>query len=115
VADVVDDVRLRVFPLIVPVVALVVIPCTVAAAQLIVIEFPVNEPVFVKAELMPMLVPECVPEMFMVLFAKIFVELEPPAALMAVAAVVPARFVNVMLLFEIVSATSDGVPDVNWK
>ena len=40
-------------------------------------------------------------------------ELGPPKLLIAVVLVVPARFVNVMLLFETVSLTSDGVPDVD--
>jgi hypothetical protein len=39
----------------------------------------------------------------------------PPPALIPVTAVVPVRPVIEMLLFETVSATSDGLPEVNWK
>lgn len=65
------------------------------------------------------MVPVWVPEMEIV-FAFIVLlftagELGPPRLLIPVAVEVPARLVNVILLFEIVSLTSDGVPEVDWK
>ena len=117
VGEVVDDVNDRVFPLKVIAVPVVVMPVTVAAAELAVMELFRINPVFVKEHVIPIVVPVCVPEILIVLPSMVLLltagEPGPPKLLIAVAEVVPARFVNVMLLFEIVSATSEGVPDVD--
>ena len=76
-------------------------------------------PVLVNEQVIPMVDPECVPEILIV-FVLIDLLLTagdpgPPRLLIAVAVVVPARLVNVMLLFETMSFTSEGVPEVDWK
>ena len=117
VGEVADEVKFKMFPLIVIDVPVVVIPCTVAAAEVTVIELVWMNPVLVNAQEIPTVVPLCVPEILMVLPLIVLLfkagELGPPKLLIAVAVVVPAKPVNVTILFEIVSATSEGAPDVD--
>ena len=64
-------------------------------------------------------VPVCVPVILMVLLQMLLFnttgEPGPPRELMAVTACVPVRPVKVMLFPEMVSATSEGVPEVSVK
>lgn len=97
----------------------VVSPVFDGAALLIVIALVLNIPAFVKFERIPIVVPVCVPDKLIVLLQILLLftpgEEGPPPDEMAVNEVVPDRFVNVMMLFETVSATSEGVLDVTVK
>lgn len=97
----------------------VVKPVTVEEAQLIVIELFLKIPVLVKDAVIPIEVPEWVPVILIVLLHILLLfttgVVGPPPDEIAVTEDVPERPVNVMLLFETVSATSEGVPLVNVK
>lgn len=119
VGDVVVEERLRLLPVMVMAVPDVVMPVTVGAAEVMVTEFPLINPVLVKEQVIPTVEPECVPLILMVLLLMFLLLatglVGPPRLEIPVAEVVPARPVNVIMLLEMVSATSDGVPVVDWN